>query len=105
MPMRWAAGAFERLAAFAEGDLPTKVKARANTAMPMARRKIKDGITERYMKRLLSSLRDPVEYVYDTHCIVCTRLPGAGCHSTDVTTQDEQHTGNRRTGTCPYKLK
>src|SRR5579883_230702 len=104
MPMRWGAEDLERLAALAEGDLPMKVKARANTAMPMARRKINEGITGRYMKRLLFSLRDLVEYVYDTCCIVCTRLPGAGCHSTDVTGRTSNIQGTR-TGPAPYTLK
>src|SRR5690242_8695718 len=35
-----------------------------------------------------------VVHLHYTRCIVCTRLPRAGRHCTDVTTVDEKHTGD-----------
>jgi hypothetical protein len=54
--MRWGLEVVETLAAAAGADLAARtVKARANTATPMARRKITEAIFERYKKRLLFS--------------------------------------------------
>ena len=56
MPVKWGLLALERPVALeAEAWLTVKVKARANTATPIATRKIKGGIILRLTKSLLFS--------------------------------------------------